>query len=177
MRAITVRDRNAGIDGLALTDMPHPHAAENDVIVRAHAASFTPGELQWPGTWSDRAGHDRTPSITGHERVGEVDVVFDVIGGDILERSTELVRPGGTLVTAAMPPTAQPKDGRAIFFVVEPDRARLTDLAQRLRAGRLNPIVGAVLPLSETASAFARHRRTPGKTIIQVADEQGAQQS
>jgi threonine dehydrogenase-like Zn-dependent dehydrogenase len=107
----------------------------------------------------------------------EVDVVFDVIGGDILERSTELVRPGGTLVTIAMPPTVQPKDGRAVFFVVEPDRARLTDLAQRLRAGRLNPIVGAVRPLSETASAFARHRRTPGKTIIQVADEQGAQHS
>jgi NADPH:quinone reductase-like Zn-dependent oxidoreductase len=106
-----------------------------------------------------------------------VDVVFDVIGRDILERSTELVRPGGTLVTIAMPPTVQPRDGRSIFFVVEPDRARLTDLAQRLRAGRLNPIVGAVRPLSETASAFARHRRTPGKTIIQVADEQGAQHS
>ena len=111
------------------------------------------------------------------QQVGEVDVVFDVIGGDILERSPELVRPGGTLVTIAMPPTVQPKDGRAIFFVVEPDRARLTDLAQRLRAGRLNPIVGAVRPLSETASAFARHRRTPGKTIIQVTDEQGAQHS
>ena len=111
------------------------------------------------------------------QHVGKVDVVFDVIGGDILERSTELVRPGGTLVTIAMPPTVQPRDGRAIFFVVEPDRARLTDLAQRLRTGRLNPIVGAVRPLSETASAFARHRRTPGKTIIQVADEQGTQHS
>jgi NADPH:quinone reductase-like Zn-dependent oxidoreductase len=111
------------------------------------------------------------------EHVGEVDVVLDVIGGDILKRSTQLVRPGGTVVTVAMPPTVQPKDGRAIFFVVEPDRARLTDLAQRLRAGRLKPIVGAVLPLSETASAFACHRRTPGKTIIQVADEQGAQHS
>jgi hypothetical protein len=71
-----------------------------------------------------------------------------------------------------MPPTVQPKDGRAIFFVVEPDRVRLIDLAQRLRAGRLNPVVGAGRPRSETASAFARHRRPPGKTIIQVADEQ-----
>ena len=73
------------------------------------------------------------------EGVGEVDVVFDVIGGDILERSTALVRPGGTLVTIAMPPTVQPKDGRAVFFVVEPDRARLADLAQRVRDGRLSP--------------------------------------
>ena len=109
------------------------------------------------------------------EDVGEVDVVFDVIGGDILDRSTALVRAGGTLVTIAKPPTVQPKDGRAIFFVVEPDRARLADLAQRLRDGRLKPLVGAVRPLAEAAAAFARHRRTPGKTIIQVADEQGGQ--
>jgi NADPH:quinone reductase-like Zn-dependent oxidoreductase len=53
---------------------------------------------------------------------------------------------------------------------------RLADLAQRVRTGRLNPIVGAVRPLSEATSAFAR-RRTPGKTIIQVADEQGTPQS
>jgi hypothetical protein len=62
--------------------------------------------------------------------------VDDVIGGGILERSTELVRPDGTLITIAMQPTVQPKDGRAIFFVVEPDRARLTDLAHRGRRCR-----------------------------------------
>ena len=113
----------------------------------------------------------------GLDDAGPVDVVFDVLGGPVLERSAALVRAGGTLVSIAAPPPVQPDHGRAVFFVVEPDRARLTDLAQRLRAGRLNPIVGAVRPLSETASAFARHRRTPGKTIIQVADEQGAQHS
>ena len=102
------------------------------------------------------------------QRVGEVDAVFDVIGGDILERSTELVRPGGTIVTIVMPPIVQPKDGRAIFFVVEPDRARLADLAQRLRDGRLKPIVGAVRTLPEAPAAFAPDRRTRGKTIIQV---------
>jgi NADPH:quinone reductase-like Zn-dependent oxidoreductase len=312
MRAITVRDRDAGVDGLTLTDMPYPHAAENDVIVRVHAAGFTPGELDWPTSWTDRAGRDRTPSIPGHElsgtvaelgygttgltvgqrvfgladwardgslaeyvavearnlaplaadiddavaaalpisgltawqglfdharltagqtvlihgaaggvgsiavqlareagarvigtgraadrevaaglgahafldldtdelqQAGEVDVVFDVIGGDILARSAALVRPGGTLVTIAAPPAVSPEDGRAIFFVVEPDRARLTDLARRLRAGELKPIVGAVRPLAETAAAFARHHRTPGKTIIQVAGESGAQPS
>jgi NADPH:quinone reductase-like Zn-dependent oxidoreductase len=102
---------------------------------------------------------------------GHVDVVLDVIGGEVLERSIALVRPGGTLVTIAAPPTAQPAEGRAIFFVVEPDRARLTDLAQRVRDGRLTPVVGAVRPLSETAAAFAPTQRTPGKTIIQVADD------
>ena len=52
--------------------MPYPHAAENDVIVRVHAAGFTPGELDWPGTWADRAGRDRTPTIPGHEVSGVV---------------------------------------------------------------------------------------------------------
>ncbi|MFB6978585.1 NADP-dependent oxidoreductase [Streptomyces scopuliridis] len=305
MRAITVQDRDAGVGGLTLTDLPHPHAAENDVIVRVHAAGFTPGELAWPGTWTDRAGRDRTPSVPGHELsgviaelgygtigltvgqrvfgltdwtrdgslaeytavearnlaplpadvdhttaaalpisgltawqglfdhgrltigqtvlihgaaggvgsiavqlareagarvigtgragdrdtalglgvdtfvdlqaerledIGHVDVVFDVIGGEILDRSTALVRPGGTLVTIAQPVTIQPANARAVFFVVEPDRARLADLARRLRDGRLVPIVGSVRPLAEAAAAFAPATRTPGKTIIRVTE-------
>jgi NADPH:quinone reductase-like Zn-dependent oxidoreductase len=291
---------------MSLTDMPYPQAASNDVIVRVHASGFTPGELDWPGTWTDRAGRDRTPSVPGHELSGVVvelgfgttglsvgqrvfgpadwtrngtlaeytavearnlaplpadidhtvaaalpisgltawqalfdhgrlttgqtvlihgaaggvgsiavqlareagarvigtgrasdrdralalgvdtfldlqaekledadaaDVVFDVIGGDILDRSAALVRAGGTLVTIAMPPKVQPEDGRAVFFVVEPDRARLTDLAQRVRDGRLKPVVGAVRPLAEAPSAFAPGTRTPGKTIIRVTED------
>ncbi|MFF5287880.1 NADP-dependent oxidoreductase [Paractinoplanes globisporus] len=306
MRAITVQDRDAGVGGLTLTEMPYPHAAENDVIVRVHAAGFTPGELAWPATWTDRAGRDRTPSIPGHElsgvvaevptgttgltvgqrvfgladwarngslaefvavearnlaplaadidhtvaaalpisgltawqglfdharlttgqtvlvhgaaggvgslavqlarevgafvigtgragdrdtvlglgaqtfldldaddlgTAGEVDVVLDVVGGKTLEQSAELVRPGGTLVSIAMPPPVQPKDGRALFFIVEPDRVRLADLAERVRAGRLKPIVSAVRPLAEAAAALARHHRAPGKTIIRVAED------
>jgi NADPH:quinone reductase-like Zn-dependent oxidoreductase len=81
------------------------------------------------------------------------------------------VRAGGTLVTIATPPTVQPEGGRAIFFVVEPDRARLAGLVRRLRDGRLKPIVGAVRPLAEAPSAFAPDRRTPGKTIIRVTED------
>jgi NADPH:quinone reductase-like Zn-dependent oxidoreductase len=105
------------------------------------------------------------------EDAGEVDVVFDVIGGEILDRSAALVRAGGTLVTIAREPTVQPKNGRAIFFVGEPDRSQLADLVQRLRDGRLKPIVGAVRPLAEAPAAFAPDRRTPGKTIIRIADD------
>jgi len=310
MRAITVHDRDAGTAGLSLTDLPYPHAAENDVVVRVHAAGFTPGELDWPGTWTDRAGRDRTPSVPGHEvsgvvvglgygttglsigqrvfgltdwarngtlaeyvavearnlaplpadidhtvaaalpisgltawqglfdhgrltagqtvlihgaaggvgslavqlareagaRVigtgrakdreralalgvhtfldleteklqdtGEVDLVFDVIGGEILDRSAALVRAGGTLVTIAEPPRVRPEDGRAVFFVVEPDRARLADLAQRVRDGRLTPVVGAVRPLAEAPVAFTE--RTPGKTIIRIAEDRTGDRS
>ena len=72
MQAITVRNREAGVGGLSLTDIPYPHAAQNDVIVRVHAAGFTSGELDWSSTWVDRAGRDRTPSVPGHELSGVV---------------------------------------------------------------------------------------------------------
>ena len=64
MQAIVVRDRDAGLAGLSLTDLPDPHAAQNDVIVRVHAAGFTPGELAWTGTWIDR-GRRRFPREAG----------------------------------------------------------------------------------------------------------------
>ncbi|MER7251187.1 NADP-dependent oxidoreductase [Kribbella sp. NPDC000426] len=295
MRAITATDRAAGVDGLSLTELAYPHAAENDVIVQVHAAGFTRGELDWPGTWTDRAGRDRTPTVPGHElsgvvaelgygttgltvgqRVfgladwtrngtlaeyvavearnlaplptevdhvaaaalpisgltawqglydhahlqpgqsvlvhgvagavgsvvaqlaretgahiigtgraadraaaaelgvhefldlgserledaGQVDVVFDVIGGEIRDRSTELVRAGGTLITIPDPPAMHPTGGRAVFFVVEPDRGQLTRLVNRVREGRLVPLVTTVRPLSEAPAAFTERGRT-----------------
>lgn len=306
MKAIVARDRAAGIDGLALAQMPYPHAAENDVIVRVHAAGFTPGELDWPGTWTDRAGRERTPTIPGHEvsgvvaelgygttglivgqrvfgvtdwcrngtlaefvavearnlaplsaeidhimaaalpisgltawqglfthghleagqtvlihgaaggvgsvavqlaseagarvigagrtahrqtvlglgaeifvdsdrdrleSIGEVDLVFDVVGGQILHRSATLVRSGGTLVSIVEPPQTQPDNGRAIFFVVEPDRAGLAELERRLREGRLRPLVGTIYALEDAAAAFDPAHRSHGKPIVRVIDD------
>jgi NADPH:quinone reductase-like Zn-dependent oxidoreductase len=98
-------------------------------------------------------------------------VVFDVIGGEIRDRSVGLVRAGGTLVTITTPVKVRPRDGRAIFFLVEPDRGQLADLAQRLRDGRLRPIRGAVRRLPDAPAAFAPGRRTPGKTIIRVTED------
>ncbi|MFG2659268.1 NADP-dependent oxidoreductase, partial [Streptomyces sp. NPDC048425] len=280
-----------------LSGPPHDYG----LIVRVHAAGFTPGELTWPGTWTDRAGRDRTPSVPGHELsgvvtelgygttgltigqrvfgladwsrdgslaeytavearnlaslpadvdhvtaaalpisgltawqalfdhgrlttgqtvlvhgaaggvgslavqlarevgarvigtgraadretvlelgadvffdlqaerledIGDVDLVFDVIGGDILDRSTALVRAGGTLVTIATPVIVQPADGRAVLFVVEPDRARLADLAGRVREGRLKPIVGVSPPRAPTPPPIAPPKRVPRQTRI-----------
>src|ERR1700751_5349305 len=72
MQAITVSDRDAGVAGLSLTDLPYPQPADNEVVVRVHAAGFKPGELDVPHTWIDRAGRDRTPSVPGHELSGVV---------------------------------------------------------------------------------------------------------
>src|SRR5690242_6293101 len=65
------------------------------------------------------------------EDVGGVDLVFDVIGGDIAKRSAGLIRAGGTLVTVTGPTEARPSGGLTIDFVSIPDHARLTALAER----------------------------------------------
>jgi len=77
---------------------------------------------------------------------------------------------GGTLVTIVGPLRVRPVEGRAIFFVVEPDRLRLADLAGRVRSGRLQPIIGDVRPLNEGFSAFAPDGRVSGRAIIRVTE-------
>src|SRR3954467_12989787 len=72
MKAVVVTEQAAGTAGMRLVGRPEPAAAINDVIVQIHASGFVPTELQWPSTWTDRAGRDRTPSIPGHELAGVV---------------------------------------------------------------------------------------------------------
>jgi NADPH:quinone reductase-like Zn-dependent oxidoreductase len=102
------------------------------------------------------------------EDVGEVDLVFDLIGGDIGKRSARLVRAGGTLVSIVGPSKARPSDGLAVDFVVEADRAQLSEIVQRVRDGRLRTNIGTVAPLDEAVAAFNSTERRVGKTIICV---------
>jgi NADPH:quinone reductase-like Zn-dependent oxidoreductase len=102
------------------------------------------------------------------EDIGEVDLVFDVIGGEIAKRSADLIRARGTLVTITGPTEARPADGPAIDFVVVPDRAQLSEVAQRVRNGRLRTNIGNVTALDDAVAAFNRTERIKGKTIIRV---------
>jgi NADPH:quinone reductase-like Zn-dependent oxidoreductase len=81
MKAIVVTDPAAGTAGMKLVERPEPDAARlasleganyGDVVVEVHASGFTGNELEWPSTWVDRLGRDRTPSIPGHEVAGVV---------------------------------------------------------------------------------------------------------
>ena len=303
MKAIVVTDKAAGLAGMKLTERPAPTAAINDVIVQIHASGFVPTEMEWPSTWTDRRGLDRTPSIPGHELagvvtalgygttglsvgqrvfgladwhrdgtlaevvamearnlaplpgdvdftvgaslpisgltawqglfqhgrlqagqsilahgaagavgsmvtqlareagayvigtgraadrekvldfganefvdldndalkdIGNVDLVFDVIGGDIAKQSARLVRAGGTLVSVVGLPVPRPADGLAIDFVVETDRAQLTEIVQRVRDGRLRTNIGDIATLDDAVAALNPTGRRKGKTIIRV---------
>jgi NADPH:quinone reductase-like Zn-dependent oxidoreductase len=102
------------------------------------------------------------------EDIRRVDLVFDVIGGDIAKRSAGVIRAGGTLVTIAGPTEARPADGLTIDFVVLPDRAQLSEIVQRVRDGRLRPHIGNVSALDDAVAAFNPTKRITGKTIIRV---------
>jgi NADPH:quinone reductase-like Zn-dependent oxidoreductase len=303
MKAIVVTDQAAGTAGMTLVERPDPQASINDVIVQIHASGFVPTEMEWPSTWTDRAGRDKTPSIPGHELagvvtalgygttglsvgqrvfgladwhrdgtlaeyvaiearnlaplpgdvdftvgaslpisgltawqglfqhgrlqsgqtvlahgaagavgtmvtqlareagayvigtgraadrekaidfgahefvdlendalkdVGDVDLVFDVIGGDVQKRSAALIKAGGTLVSIVGPVEARPAEGLAVDFVVEADRAELGEIVQRVRDGRLRTNIGNVSTLDDAVAALNPTERRKGKTIIRV---------
>jgi NADPH:quinone reductase-like Zn-dependent oxidoreductase len=102
------------------------------------------------------------------EDVEGVDLVFDVIGGDIGKRSAGLIRAGGTLVSVVGPAEARPVDGLAVDFVVESDRGQLSEIVQRVRDGRLRTNIGNVSTLFDAVAAFNPTERVKGKTIIRV---------
>ena len=97
-----------------------------------------------------------------------VDLVFDVIGGDIQKRSAGMIRAGGTLVTIVGPTELRPPDGRAIDFVVESDRGQLEEIVQRVRDGRLRTNIGNVAALDDAIAALNSTERRRGKAIISV---------
>ena len=108
------------------------------------------------------------------EAVADLDLVLDTVGGETWERSWDVLRPGGRLVSIAVPrpPERETGDGRrAIWFVVEPNRAQLIDIGGLIDGGHLRPIVSAVLPLARGRDAYgpSRHRGGPGKIVLLVA--------
>jgi NADPH:quinone reductase-like Zn-dependent oxidoreductase len=102
------------------------------------------------------------------EDVGGVDLVFDVIGGDIQRRSAGLIRVGGTLVSVVGPTEARPAGGLAVDFVVESDRAQLGEVVRRVRDGRLRTNIGNIATLDDAVAALNPTERRKGKTIISV---------
>jgi NADPH:quinone reductase-like Zn-dependent oxidoreductase len=303
VKAIVVTDENAGIAGMKLVELSEPQAAINDVIVQVHAASITGDELSWPPTWTDRASHDRTPSIPGHELagvvtalgygttgltvgqrvfglqdwyrngslaeyvaiearnlaplphdvdfnegtalvmpgltawqglfdhgrlqakqrvlvhgsagivgsmavqlareagayvigtgrtahreaalgfganefidldnetlepIGQVDLVFDIFGGEIAKRSLNLIRAGGRFVTIAGPIEERANGVLNIDFVVEADRSQLIEIAKRFREGRLQTNTGNIVTLDNAIATYNSADRLKGKTIVRV---------
>jgi NADPH:quinone reductase-like Zn-dependent oxidoreductase len=102
------------------------------------------------------------------EDLGGVDLVFDVIGGEIQRRSAAMIRTGGVLVSVVGPVETRPEDGSAVDFVVEADRGQLGEIVQRVRDGRLRTNIGTIAPLDDAVAALTSTERRTGKPIITV---------
>ncbi|HTE65565.1 MAG TPA: NADP-dependent oxidoreductase [Candidatus Binatia bacterium] len=107
------------------------------------------------------------------EIVSDVDVVLDPIGGRTAEASLGVLNDGGSLISLAGPPTVTLPEGRnlsARFFIVEPERSQLIELARLVDDGRLRVDVAQVFPLEDFAAAYeyGRTARRRGKIVVQV---------
>jgi len=114
-------------------------------------------------------GADETIDYTNtkaEDVLRDIDVVLDAVGGDTVERSWPILRPGGVMISVAQPIP----DPRGIFFIVKPDREQLEELAQLIDSGKLHVIVDSVFPLAQARQAFEEslkgHNR--GKVVLQV---------
>ena len=107
--------------------------------------------------------------------VKDVELVFDLVGGDALARASAAVNTGAAVVSAVEPPPSGGAAARRVFFVVEPNREQLAAVGARMAAGELRPIVGATWPLAEGRAAFAAKQRgrVAGKAVLRVVNDDG----
>jgi NADPH:quinone reductase-like Zn-dependent oxidoreductase len=107
------------------------------------------------------------------DAVADVDLVLDTVGGDTWSRSWDVIRPGGRLVSIAVPRPRDRDDGdgrRAIWFVVRPDVRQLVEIGGLIDAGLVRPVVSDVLPIARGAEAYGPGavRSGPGKVVLSV---------
>ena len=108
------------------------------------------------------------------EVVRDVDVVFDTIGGDTQERSWQVLKKGGILVSIAAPTSAEKAAAHGVrqaFVFMQPNASQLAEIATLVDSGKLKPVVGTVLPLSEARRAheLSETGHTHGKIVLRVA--------
>jgi len=100
--------------------------------------------------------------------IGQVDLVYDIIGGEVLAHSVAMVKPGGALVSIAAPPQTDRSDIRTVAFVRDANGAQLREIARLVDDGTLRPQVGAVYPLADAREAFMAKstKHIAGKVVL-----------
>jgi len=165
---VLVHGAAGGVGGFAV-QLAHHHGAV--VVGTASAANLDAAR---------DLGADQVVDHTStrfEDLVEPVDLVFDTAGGDRLARSPAVVRPGGRLVSVAVEPPREAAAERgitAVYFVVEPNREQLVEIAQIVDDGALRATIDEVFPLEDARAAFERgqQRHGPGKIVLRVAEQE-----
>jgi NADPH:quinone reductase-like Zn-dependent oxidoreductase len=100
--------------------------------------------------------------------VGPVDLVYDIIGGDVAASSMAIVKPGGAFVSIVGPPPTSRDDVATVAFVRDPSGAQLREIARLVDEGVVTPQVSAVYALADTRAAFTDKstKHIPGKVVL-----------
>ena len=109
------------------------------------------------------------------EIVKDIDVVFDTVGGDTLDKSFQTLKKGGFLVTTVQPPSeekAKEFGVTAAMVFAEPSAKQLTEINQLIDEGKLKTLVGPILSLAEARKAheLSKTGHTSGKIVMRVAE-------
>lgn len=155
----------AGAVGLYAVQMAHNRGARVITTVSARDVDFV-----------RRLGADEAIdyNVSPFEKeVRDIDVVFDVVGGDTLQRSWGVLKPGGRMVTIAA--GSEGTDDQRVkdaFFIVEPNQKQLDEVARQLDAERLRAFVKATFPLNDASSAYSGPTKPKGgygKIVVVVS--------
>jgi len=153
----------AGAVGVFAIQLAHWHGADVTATASAHNPEFVKG-----------LGANRVldyKAVRFEDEVRDIDVVFDTVGGETLERSWRVLKPNGRMVTIATSSEATGDERtKAAFFIVEPNRPQLLEIARLMDGGELRPFVDAVVPFRDAAKAFAGTavRNGRGKLVVSV---------
>lgn len=111
------------------------------------------------------------------EVLSDYDVVFDTIGGEVQQKSFQVLKKGGTLVSIVSPPSedlAKEREVHTEYFFLQPDGNKLRQLGELIEAGKVKPVVGAVFPLEDTAKAheLSETNHARGKIVLTIRSEE-----
>jgi NADPH:quinone reductase-like Zn-dependent oxidoreductase len=181
----------------------HAHLSSKDTILIHGAAggvgSFAVQLARWTGAHIIGTASEHNSSFlkdlgvndvidykktSFEDRVHDVDVVFDTVGGKTLERSWRVLRKGGKLVSVAsqdLPTTFDKLQAYfkekgdsygidATWFILHPSRDQLIRIGELIDSGRVKPVVDTILPLSQASQAYegAKGVHKHGKIVLRV---------
>jgi NADPH:quinone reductase-like Zn-dependent oxidoreductase len=181
----------------------HAHLSSKDTILIHGAAggvgSFAVQLARWTGAHIIGTASEHNSSFlkdlgvndvidykktSFEDRVHDVDVVFDTVGGKTLERSWRVLRKGGKLVSVAsqdLPTTFDKLQSYfkekgdsygidATWFILHPSRDQLIRIGELIDSGRVKPVVDTILPLSQASQAYegAKGVHKHGKIVLRV---------
>ena len=107
------------------------------------------------------------------ERLSDYDMVFDMLGGDTMERSFAVLKRGGTMISIKGRDTDDLASGHGVrfeWFLMEPEGEMLGELAEWIDEGAVRPVIGEVFPMDEAAAAYEElaNGDSPGKIVVKV---------